>query len=157
MVSLPFFGLGILFPYGLAIGACVAVLNLNIISATIDKAAEKGKTRPVTLGFFVRILLYGGAFWLALRTSGVSALGAVIGMLLPRAAMLFEYAILPAIRRKLGKEPAPAYKADTRSRVFIKEPWLVRYSKGRAFVTHRHFKKVRVVLETGQRTEKKER
>ena len=145
MISLPVFGLNILFPYGMAVGVCASVVSLNIISVSIERAVERGRKGPVILGFIVRILLYCGAFWLAVRTSGVSGLGAAIGFLLPRITMQVRYALLPWLRRKLGKEPRIIYKTDTQSNVFVKEPWLVRYNKGKAYVTHRHYKKAQVV------------
>ena len=149
LISLLVLGPNILFPYGLAIGACVAIVNLSVISVTINQAIERGKKGPVIWGFILRVVLYGGAFWLAVTTSGVSGVGAAIGFLLPRITLYIRYGLLLALRRKLKKEPAPVYKADTRSNVFIKEPWLVRYSKkGRSYVTHRHYRKVRVVPQT---------
>ena len=52
--------------------------------------------------------------------------------------------MVPAFRRKLGKEPTPVYVTDTKSKVFFKEPWMVKYRKGRAYLTHRHFRKVNI-------------
>ena len=144
VISLPIFGLGILFPYGLAIGVCVAIVNLSVISSSIDKAVERGRKGPVVAGLIIRILLYGGAFLLAVRTANISGLGAAVGFLLPRIMMHIRYALLPWLRIKTGREPAAVYVTDTRSNVFIKEPRLVRYNKGRAFVTHRHYKKIRI-------------
>jgi len=145
LISLPFLGPNILFPYGLALGICAALIALYVISVSIDRAVARGKRSPVFLGFFIRMLLYGGALWLAVRTSGISGAGAAIGLLLPQAALRIRLGLVPAIRRKLGREPAAVYRTDTRSRVFVKEPWLVRYNKGRMYLTHRHYRKVRVV------------
>ena len=147
-ISLPVLGPGVLFPYGLAIGVCAAVINLSVLSASIDRAVASGRKGPVAVGLIVRILLYCGAFLLAVRTDGVSGLGAAVGFLLPRLVMYVRYALLPWLRRRTGREPAAVYIADTRSNVFVKEPRFVRYNKGRAFVTHRHFKKIRVPAES---------
>jgi len=149
VISLPIVGPGILFPYGLAIGTCVSIINLGIISISIGSAVERGKKGPVIVGYIVRILLYAGAFLLAIKTSGITGLGAAIGFMLPRITLYIRYALLPLIRRKLGKESQAVYMTDTHSRVFVKEPWLVRYNRGRAYVTHRHFRKVRIDPETG--------
>lgn len=147
-ISLSVLGPDIMFTYGLAIGVCAAVINLNIISVSIDRAVRQGKKWPVIFGFVFRVLLYGGAFWLAARTSGVSAIGAAVGFLLPRVAMPVRLAFLPWLRRKLGKEPETVYVTDTHSNVFVKEPWHVRYNNGKAFVTHRHYRKIRVAAGT---------
>ena len=144
-VSLLVFGLNIVFPYGLAIGVCAAVISLNIISSTIDKAVERGRRAPVIIGFISRIALYIAALYLAATTAPLAALGAAIGLLLPHLVIYARFALRPAIRRKMGKEPRHTYVTDTHSNIFIKEPWLVRYNKGKTYITHRHYKKVRVV------------
>ena len=143
-ISLPILGPDILFTYGLAIGACAAAINLNIISVSVDRAVRQGRKGPVIFGFALRALLYGGAFWLAVSTSGVSGAGAAAGFLLPRIVMPIRFVFLPWMRRKLGKEPETVYVTDTHSKVFVKEPWHVRYNKGRAYLTHRHYRKIRV-------------
>ena len=149
LVSLPAIGPNILFPYGLAVGACVAIVNLNLISATIERAVESGRKSPVIIGFIVRVLLYGGALWLAATTSLFSGLGAAIGILIPHIVLYARHALIPALKRKLDKEPPSIYVVDTRSNMFVKEPWLVRDGKARdgkvrTYLTHRHYRKVKI-------------
>ena len=144
LVSLFIFDRKILFPYGLAVGVCAAAISLGIISSTIEKAVERGHRGPVVIGFFIRVLLYGGALMLAAGTGGLAVPGAAIGMLIPHVVIYVRHALVPAFRRKLGKEPAPVYVTDTKSKVFFKEPWLVKYKRGRAYLTHRHFRKVNI-------------
>ena len=144
MISLPAIGPSIRFSYGLAIGACVAIIALNIISLSIGRAAERGKKKPVIFGYIIRVLLYGGALFFAVRTSGLTFAGAAIGLLLPHAAIYVMLGLLPAVRKKFRKEPKEVWVADTRSMMFVKEPSLVLYRKGRAYLTHRHYRKIRV-------------
>ena len=133
-----------MFPYGLAIGACVAIVNLNIISTSIDRAVAKGKKGPVIFGFILRLLLYFGAFWLAITTSGLTGLGAAIGFLLPRIVLYISKGLVPFLKKKINKEPDPVYVTDTRSNMFIKEPSMVRSKNNRSYVTYRHYRKIRV-------------
>ena len=144
LISLFIFDQKILFPYGLAVGVCAAAISLGIISSTIEKAVQSGRRGPVVIGFYMRVFLYGGALVLAARTGGVAVFGAAIGMLIPHLVIYMRHAIVPAFRRKVGKEPAPVYVTDTKSRVFFKEPWMVKYRRGRAYLTHRHFRKVNI-------------
>ena len=144
LVSLFIFDQKILFPYGLAVGVCAAAISLGIISSTIEKAVARGNRGPVVIGFYVRVFLYAGALVLAARTGGLAVLGAAIGILIPHLVIYVRHALVPAFRRKLGKEPAPVYVTDTKSKVFFKEPWLVKYRSGRAYLTHRHFRKVNI-------------
>ena len=145
----------------MAIGAGAAIVNLFIISVSIERAVERGKKGPVTLGFFLRILLYGGAFVLAVRLSGVTAVGAVIGFLIPRVSLYIKHGLLPTLREKLGKEPKPVYKTDTSSNLFIKEPSQVKDFGGRTYLTYHHYRKIRVIPEltgpAGPENEKKEK
>ena len=144
MISLPVLGPNILFPYGLAIGTCVAIIALNIISFTVGQAAESGKRKPVVIGFIIRILFYGGVLYLAVSTSVLSLTGAAIGLVLPHIAMYIMYGLVPAVRRRTKKEPAPAWIADTRSMMFLKEPYFIKTNRGRTYLTHRHYRKIRV-------------
>jgi hypothetical protein len=140
---LPALGPNVFFPYGLAIGVCVAIVNLHIISITIGRAVGQGKTGPVIAGFIIRILLYGGAFVMAVKTSGLTGLGVATGFLLPRVTLYIRYGLLPVIRRKLGKEPPPVYVTDSRSNMLVKDPSFIRYSGGKVYMTHRHYRKVK--------------
>ena len=122
-------------------------MNLLIIGVSIEKAVEQGKKGPVTFGFYMRILLFGGAFVLAVKTSGISGVGAFIGFLLPQVVLFIKLGMLPAILAKLRKEPPPVYKTDTSSNLFIKEPCKALDFRGRTYVTYRHYRKIRVVPE----------
>ena len=144
MISLPAFGPNLLFPYGLAIGACAAIIALNIIGFTIDRAAVSGKKKPVVFGFIVRVFLYGGALYLAVSTAGLSFIGAAIGLLLPHAALYIMYGLVPAIKKKAGKAEAAFWVADTRSLIFVSEPHLVLHNNGKTYLTHKHYRKIKV-------------
>jgi ATP synthase I chain. len=150
IISLPLLGLNIMFPYGLAIGVCVAILNLNIISKSIEKAVAQGKRSPVIVGFFIRTALYAGGFYLAVTTSLISGLAAAIGFVLPHIVLYIRKAILPALKRKISKEPAPIYVADTSINLFIKEPEMVLSKNSRTYLTYRHYRKRRIPQESGE-------
>jgi len=149
VVSLPVTGPNILFPFGLAIGVCAAIVSLHIIGASIEGAVKRGKKAPVILGFVVRILLYGGTFWFGLKTSYVSGVGVAIGFLLPHLAMYVKYGLAPSVRRKLGKEPQTVYETDTSVNLFFKEPLHMLKLGESTYMTFRHFRKKLVVPEPG--------
>ena len=144
LISLPAIGPNIFFSYGLAIGACAAVIALNIIGLSIDRAAERGKKKPVIFGYILRVLLYGGALFLAVNTSFLSFTGAALGLLLPHAALYVMFGLVPAIRKKVKGEPQPVWTADTRSLLFVSEPHLVLHNNGRTYLTHKHYRKNRI-------------
>jgi hypothetical protein len=128
----------------LAIGVCASVISLHIISSTIEKAVARGRKTPVMIGFIMRLVLYAAGLYLAATTDSLAVLGAAIGLLLPLLVIYVRFAIGPAIRRKLGKDPNYTYVPDTRTNIFIKEPSFVRYNKGKAYLTHRHYRRLRV-------------
>jgi len=128
----------------LAVGACAAIIALNIISFSVERAAEKRKKNPVIIGFITRVLLYGGALYLAVSTSRMSLFGAAVGMALPHAALYIMHVLVPAVRKKAGKEPASVWVTDTRSLLFISEPHIVVENNGRTYLTHRHYRKIRI-------------
>ena len=144
VISLPVIGPNLLFSYGLAIGACAAIIALNIIAVSIDRAAERGKRKPVIFGYIVRVLLYGGALFLSVRTSGLSFAGAAIGLLLPHAAIYVMYGLVPSVRKRFSKDPPEVWVADNRSLLFVSEPHLILQSNGKTYLTHRHYRKIRV-------------
>ena len=136
------------FSYGLALGTCASVINMNILSVFIEQASKKGKKGLIQGSFLVRVLIYGSVFWLVMNTAALASLGAVIGFFLPQIAMLYIFRLRPVIRRKTGEEPGYIYVIDTKSKVFFKEPRFVidNYNSGkRSYVTHRRFRKVRKV------------
>jgi len=144
LISLPALGPNILFSYGLAIGTCVAIIALNLISFSVGRAAENKRKSPVIYGFIIRVLLYGGTLYFAVDTSGFTLFGAAIGLILPHAAIYVMHGIVPAIRKKLKKEPKEVWVPDTRSLMFVNEPHLVLESNGRTYLTHKHYRKIKV-------------
>jgi len=96
------------------------------------------------IGFITRLVLYAAGLYLAAVTDPLAVLGAAIGLLIPHLVIYIRFAIRPAIRRKLGKVPSYVYVPDTRTNIFIKEPSFVRYNKGKAYLTHRHYRRLRV-------------
>ena len=145
LASLLIIGPNILFPYGLAIGTCIAIVNLNIISVSINSAVAKGRRGPVIAAFIIRIVIYGAVFLMGARTSYISGLGVAIGFVLPNISMLVMYLLWPAIKRKMGKEEHATYVTDTRSNLFIKDPWLEHTYRGRNYLTYKHYRKIRIV------------
>ena len=146
-VSLLFFRSNALFVYGLALGTCAAVVNMNILCASIAQAAAKSKKWPVQGGLALRALIYCGVFLLSIYTSGIAGLGAGVGFVLPRLSMFYVLKLRKTIREKKGLEAQYVYIADTSSNVFFKEPRFVAggYNGGkRSYLTHRRFRKVRI-------------
>ena len=143
IISLFIIGPGILFPYGLALGICAALINMSVLSFTVERSIALGKKGPVNAGLVIRIAIYAAAFLISARTGGISGLGTAIGFVLPKIAMQIKFNFLPWFRGKTGREPAPVYVTDKYSKIFDKEPRFVLYNKGRMYITHKKFRKVK--------------
>ncbi|MDR1796118.1 MAG: hypothetical protein LBR44_01530 [Clostridiales Family XIII bacterium] len=147
LVSLAFLGVNALFPYGLALGTAVALICMHLLAVSIEQAMRARRRGAVITGYILRIVLYGGALFLAFRTSDVAGLGCVVGLLLPRLMLPVQLFAVPKVLSLAGKRPQESfrYEAYTKSRMFEKEPRIVLYKRGRAYMTHRHFVKYRRV------------
>ena len=85
--SLLFLGLNFDFAYGLALGTAVSVVNFNILAYTSRKLLHNGHVWMGFVGYIVRLVVYGFAFYTALRVSLVAALGSALGFLTLKLAI----------------------------------------------------------------------
>lgn len=149
LISLALIGPDILFPYGLALGLAVSVIGLRLLAATIEAVTCSRGARGGTSGYIIRILLYALALCLGARTGVLAFAGCAIGLLIPKAALVFGQLAMPAIRKALGKEePVTEHfvpVTDNTSRIFVKSQGMSTYRGGRSFFTYRHFKQYKLV------------
>jgi len=145
IASLPAIGPDIDFIYGLALGTAIGIVNTHLLATSVEHMAESRKKAFVTIGYFVRLALYAVALCAGAFVGTRALAGSAIGVLLPKAAILLIYAIVPWFLVKTGKTPKAMYVTDTRSRVFERQPMFVKYSCGRLYMTHRRFRIVKAV------------
>lgn len=147
IASLFFLGLNVIFPYGLALGTAVALVGMHVLAATIEGAARSGRKAPLIVGYVLRIVLYGGALYIAFKTGTAAGVGAAAGLLLPRVMLPIQQLLVPKLLVLLGKAPKTQhyYKKETSGRRFEKTPRMVLYRRGRAYLTHRRFPVYRLV------------
>lgn len=149
LVSLPLIGLSATFLYGLIFGLAVAIIGMRLLAATVDAVTSGSGKKIVSLGYVIRIILYALALYLCVRTGIYSLFGCMAGLLIPKVALSFGQLAMPKIRKALGKEePVEEYfvpVVDPQSRLFVKSQGMVKYKGGRAFLTHKHFKKYKLV------------
>ena len=153
-VSLPFRGWDPGFAIGAALGGSAAVANYFIMAFTTERMAETGKRGIFFLGFLSRLVIYGAAFYLAaVRISLYAGLACALGFLTSIVAVLILNGLVPIIRNRSEKARSgadvPAYEEPetddegNRKFVFVKDYSTVRYSDGKAYVTHKRFKKLK--------------
>ena len=145
IISLPIIGWNTLFVYGLAIGTVVAIINTNILSKAVEKAVENNKRKYIIITYILRMVLYGGAFALSLKTANIAGLGTAIGFFLPQISMHIVAGLFPKIRKWRGLEEEFQYATDESRRVYEKKPWIELYHNGRKYKSHKRFRIVKRV------------
>lgn len=89
LASLPFLGLDVQFFYGLTLGTAVAIANFNLMAITFHLTLERRKSAIAFFGYFIRLAIYGGAFYISLQVSLISALGTGLGFLTLKLALFY--------------------------------------------------------------------
>jgi hypothetical protein len=126
----------------------------------LDLAANRRKAAFPFVGFILRMAIFGGVFYAALRFGGYEAgAGCAIAFLAPYAGVSFSPYLEKLAERLTGASPGakmPAESASSRRYedclrdasgrrryVLIRTHDMIRYSSGRRYVTHRSFRKLR--------------
>jgi hypothetical protein len=91
--SLLFLGFDIGFAYGLALGTAVSVVNFNILAYTSRKLLNNGYVWMSFAGYIVRLVVYGFAFYAALRVNLVAAFGSALGFLTLKLAIYYVHGV----------------------------------------------------------------
>ncbi|MBO5666271.1 MAG: ATP synthase subunit I, partial [Firmicutes bacterium] len=109
LISLIFLGLDRQFAAGLILGTCISAINfrlhvLQILTLDVSKPRKFG----AFVRYVIRILLYAVGFYLALRISYICALGALLGFLTQKIAIIIEFVFRPLLIKE--KEPAEPKK-----------------------------------------------
>jgi len=89
LASLPFLGLDARYFYGLSLGTAVAIVNFNIMAFTFQQTLERRKSAIAFAGYFVRLAIYGGTFYMSIGVSLISALGTGLGFLTLKLALFY--------------------------------------------------------------------
>jgi hypothetical protein len=112
--SLLFIGFDVGFAYGLALGTAVAVVNFNILAFASRKLLNGGHAWMGFAGYLVRLVVYGFAFYMALRISNAAAIGSALGFITLKIAMYYIHGfkgLRSALSEKrTGVKPLPLKK-----------------------------------------------
>ncbi|MBR0599188.1 ATP synthase subunit I [Sinanaerobacter chloroacetimidivorans] len=119
LASLPFLGLNRMFSYGLALGTAIAIVNFNIMEFTLKKALAGRGGSMAFIGYILRLLIYGGAFYMSMRVGTISGLGTLLGFLTLKAAIYY----LHGFKAKFSKDRKvrPEVQAEYEKMDLLKE------------------------------------
>lgn len=92
IVSIPFLGLDIKYLYGLCLGIAISIANFEIMSFTYEKAIKPdGSSAIVFIGYILRLIIYGVAFYMAMNVSLVSGIGALLGFIALKIGIYYKH------------------------------------------------------------------
>ncbi|NLY70106.1 MAG: hypothetical protein GX076_00210 [Clostridiales bacterium] len=92
------------FLYGIVLGACISIVNLNFLSFTVTMTLN-GRFGPFisVTGYIVRLLIYGGAFFVSYNTSLTSGIATIIGYIIFKVAIYYSYGFKPGFASRSYK------------------------------------------------------
>ncbi len=101
IVSLIFLGWNLKFLYGLVLGTAIAIGNFSLLMFTSKLALQTKKGRLInTLGYFVRLIIYGGIFLFSYNLGTVPGIAALLGFMTLKIALYYEHGIKPGLKKK---------------------------------------------------------
>lgn len=116
LFSLPFLGLNAKFGYGLALGTSISIVNFNIMEFTMKKALSGGGAFVTFIGYMIRLMIYGGSFYISMKVSTISGLATLLGFLTLKASIYYLHGFKAKFTkdRKVRPEVKAAYdRMDT--------------------------------------------
>jgi hypothetical protein len=92
--SLPVLGLSVSYLYGLALGTCVGIFGFNILIFISKKVLNERKAWLAPLGYFIRLPIYGFAFYLCFAGYGfTSGIGCILGIMSIQVSIIYVHGI----------------------------------------------------------------
>ena len=96
--SIPFLGVDIGYFYGLLLGVCVSIVCFNILLFMSKRVLAAGNKFLATVGYLIRLPIYGFAFYMSMRIGMVAGIACVIGFMAVPLSMLYIFGIKAKIR-----------------------------------------------------------
>jgi|GEM_PF-1118241 len=90
LISLIFLGVDVKFSYGLVLGTCVAIVNFNLLVFSSKAILKNSKGKGFAFAsYIIRLLIYGVAFYMAMKVSVPAGLASVVGFLTLKLAIFY--------------------------------------------------------------------
>ncbi len=135
-ISLPFIGLDWKFSVGLLLGTAIAIVNFAIMTKFSVMIVE-GKNRFLaSMSYLIRLLLYGGVFYMSVKISLAAGIGSVCGFMTLKVAIFIIHGILPYFAKDDNKNKG---LKKIKEQTLINSPQWVGYGGGRRIVTFKRF------------------
>ena len=93
LISVPFIGWALRFLLGMVVGTTVTIVNFIILIAFARRMLQLESKGQVVGGYFIRMLVYGVAFYLCLKIGKYCAIAAAIGFFTLHISSVIIYGI----------------------------------------------------------------
>lgn len=135
-------GFNLKFLISLLAGISLGSVNTIISDYFNKRAIEKGKAMTVVISGQLRLIIFAVLFYFAITKLGYAgALGAGSGFLASYVGIMVATALRPKHNPVYAKNNKVEHENGLPKTVLIKDFEMVKYSKGRTFITHRLFNK----------------
>jgi|GEM_PF-1263519 len=136
VVSIPIIGFNWKFSVGLVLGTAISIANFNIMTIS-SIMILKGRNKFIaSASFIIRLLLYGGVFYVSMRVSYAAGFASVVGFMTLKLAMFFVYGILPFFKKEDKKKDK---LRKVKQQTLINDPYKIGYVGGRRIMTYKRF------------------
>lgn len=110
LASLPFLGPDVQFLYGLILGTAISIVNFNLMEITFKRALVSKSSVIAFVGYLIRLVLYGGAFYMAMKVSNISGLASLLGFMTLKAAIYYLHGF--KAKFSTGRKVRPEVQAE---------------------------------------------
>ncbi len=116
--SLFIMGFDVMFTVFLLAGFASGLVCFNLIAFFLKKMLDSGNAGFSTLSFIIRILIYCGVFFVAIRQGTSCGLACLLGILAPKLPLYYFHAIKPDFntKRRVRPEVQAMYEAEDKEK-----------------------------------------
>ncbi len=113
-ISLFIIGFDLWFTVFLLAGFAAALVNFNILAFFLKKMLDSGNAGFSTISFVIRILIYCGVFFLAIKQGTAPGLACLLGYLASKLPLYYFHAVKPDFntKREIRPEVQAMYEAE---------------------------------------------
>lgn len=110
LISLIFIGINAQFLYGLALGTSIAIVNFHLLALTLKKVLGGYGAYLAFIGYLLRLVIYGGAFYASMRVGLISGMGTLLGFMTLKISLYYLHGF--GAKFSTGRKVSPEVQAE---------------------------------------------
>ena len=136
VISLPIHGFDWKFSVGLLLGTAIAIANFNIMTLTSAMILEGKHKALASMSYLIRLLLYGGVFYVSIKLSVPAGIGSICGIMTLKVAIFIIHAVIPHFKKD---EIVTRDLKKVKKQTLINYPQWIGYGGGKRILTFKRF------------------